>query len=344
MRDNILFGHVGEKIDEERYQRALTCCSLRHDLELLPHGDMTEVGEKGITLSGGQKARVAMARVVYHSADICLLDDPLAAVDAHVGSDLFRNCIVDELLLNKSSARKRRRTVILVTNALQYLSSSMVDRIVVVREGRVAEEGTYKELCKGNTIFSSYLAVLSESGVSQPTIKGCEEPESVRRHSVIEAALRSSSASEASVLDAGLLASVPQLVPPTVLLDASIEDEMNDELAKGEGSALMTSELLEREIGHVDKSIYFAWATAAGGYWVPFVIVFIYAVAEGVTVLSKWWLTYWSNHAGFESQFGFLIIYALINLTAVLAQFIRLLLTVVCGLRASRRVSHGRKR
>jgi hypothetical protein len=305
---------------------------------------MTEVGEKGITLSGGQKARVAMARVVYHSADICLLDDPLAAVDAHVGSDLFRNCIVDELLLNKSSARKRRRTVILVTNALQYLSSSMVDRIVVVREGRVAEEGTYKELCKGNTIFSSYLAVLSESGVSQPTIKGCEEPESVRRHSVIEAALRSSSASEASVLDAGLRASVPQLVPPTVLLNASIEDEMNDELAKGEGSALMTSELLEREIGHVDKSIYFAWATAAGGYWVPFVIVFVYAVAEGVTVLSKWWLTYWSNHAGFESQFGFLIIYALINLTAVLAQFIRLLLTVVCGLRASRRVSHGRKR
>jgi hypothetical protein len=303
---------------------------------------MTEIGEKGITLSGGQKARVAMARAVYHSADICLLDDPLAAVDAHVGSDLFQNCIVDELLLNKSSAGKRR-TVILVTNALQYLSSPMVDRIVVMREGRVAEQGTYKELSKGNTIFSRYLAVLSESCGSQPTIEGCEEPESVRRHSISEAALKRSSANEASILDAGLPASVPQLEPPTVLLNVSIEEEENDELDKVKGSALMTSELREREIGHVGKSVYFAWATAAGGHWVPFLIFFVYAVAEGAAVLSKWWLTYWSNHAGFESQFGFLIIYALINLTAVLAQFIRLLLTVVCGLRASRRVSHGRK-
>jgi ABC-type sulfate/molybdate transport systems ATPase subunit len=193
---------------------------------------MTEIGEKGITLSGGQKSRVAMARAVYYFADVCLMDDPLAAVDALVGSDLFQNCIVDKLLLNKSSAGKGR-TVILVTNALQYLSSPMVDRIVVMREGRVAEQGTYKELSKGNTV--------------------------------------------------------------------------------------------------------------ACGSWVPCLIFFVYAVAEGMAVLSKWWVTYWSNHAGFESQFGFLIIYALINLTTVLSQFIRLLLTVVCGLRASRRVSHGRK-
>ena len=165
VRENILFGHTGN-IDEERYQLALKVCSLSHDLKLLPHGDKTEIGEKGITLSGGQKARVALARAVYHDADIYLLDDPLAAVDAHVGKDLFNKCIVDELLLGKSkvntleqkgeqtqdvanyshgwtdmllgrspsklgaddgaSPARRNSTVILVTNALQHLSHPMV--------------------------------------------------------------------------------------------------------------------------------------------------------------------------------------------------------------------------
>ena len=84
VRDNILFGHVDDPVDEVRYQRALDVCALRHDLELLPSGDGTEIGEKGVTLSGGQKARVALARAVYHGADITLIDDALSAVDAHV--------------------------------------------------------------------------------------------------------------------------------------------------------------------------------------------------------------------------------------------------------------------
>ncbi len=153
VRQNILFGHTSP-IDEARYQLALKVCSLSHDLKLLPHGDQTEIGEKGITLSGGQKARVALARAVYHDADLYLLDDPLAAVDAHVGKDLFNKCIVDELLLGKSKEKERasgedqtysirgfsemllgkssskrptrNATVILVTNALHHLSHPLV--------------------------------------------------------------------------------------------------------------------------------------------------------------------------------------------------------------------------
>ena len=114
VRNNILFGHAAplskeggeEVVDEERYKLAVQVSSLSHDLKLLPHGDQTEIGEKGITLSGGQKARVAIARTIYHDADVYLLDDPLAAVDAHVGKDLFNKCIVDEMLLGKSKGLK----------------------------------------------------------------------------------------------------------------------------------------------------------------------------------------------------------------------------------------------
>jgi ABC-type sulfate/molybdate transport systems ATPase subunit len=161
---------------------------------LLSDGDQTEIGEKGenrdcvlsviiiehishsshvdvsyvpvgITLSGGQKARVAMARAVYRDADIYLLDDPLAAVDAHVGKHMFEKCIVEELLQGKGSDSQKKNSVILVTNAIQYLSNPHVSKIVVLDGGAIAEVGTYSELSqKPNSIFSSFLAVLEETG------------------------------------------------------------------------------------------------------------------------------------------------------------------------------------
>ena len=78
-----------KKFDEDWYNQVIEACSLKHDLEILPSGDTTEIGEKGINLSGGQKHRIAMARIVYSKVDVCLLDDPLSAVDAHVGKHLF---------------------------------------------------------------------------------------------------------------------------------------------------------------------------------------------------------------------------------------------------------------
>lgn len=342
VRDNILFGHVDEIVDEERYQRALTCSALRHDLELLPAGDMTEIGEKGITLSGGQKARVAMARTVYHSADICLLDDPLAAVDAHVAAYLFQECIVDELLLNKSESSGRRGTVILVTNALQYLSSPQVDRIVVLKEGRVAEQGTFSELREGDTIFSRYLAVIAQTGVSQSTIEhGVSGAD--RRLSFGKAARRRSSSREVPIASTDAEGTVPQLEVPKAVIAINVEkeeeSEEDNEQDKAVAAKLMTDELQEREVGHVDLNVYLSWAKAAGGYFVPFVIVLFYVAAEGVTVLSKWWLTYWSHHAGSETQIRFLSIYALINIAALVVQFFRPVLVMLFGLRASRAAS-----
>lgn len=87
LKDNIL---MDKELDEEWYRKVVSACALPSDLEQLANGDATEIGEKGVNLSGGQKQRVALARACYSDRDICLMDDPLSAVDAHVGSILFK--------------------------------------------------------------------------------------------------------------------------------------------------------------------------------------------------------------------------------------------------------------
>jgi ABC-type bacteriocin/lantibiotic exporter with double-glycine peptidase domain len=87
IRDNILFG---KPLDKARYINTIVACQLEKDLEILPAGDMTEIGEKGINLSGGQKARVSLACAVYADSDIILMDDPISALDANVRKQIFK--------------------------------------------------------------------------------------------------------------------------------------------------------------------------------------------------------------------------------------------------------------
>ncbi|CAE6454286.1 unnamed protein product [Rhizoctonia solani] len=185
-RDNVVFGRPW---DEERYWTSIRDASLEMDLELLPDGDLTEIGEKGINLSGGQKQRVNIARALYDNmAEIFLLDDPLSAVDAHVGHALFHNAILSNL-------KARGKTVLLVTHALHFLPA--VDRIYTLERffstapvnlcdfpkstdipedqitlnhdsptptlsisspgvecGRIAEQGTYEELLQSGGAFA----------------------------------------------------------------------------------------------------------------------------------------------------------------------------------------------
>ncbi|XP_076648686.1 putative multidrug resistance-associated protein lethal(2)03659 isoform X2 [Halictus rubicundus] len=134
VRQNILFG---KKMDTFRYDRVVKVCQLKRDFTLLPYGDKTIVGERGISLSGGQRARINLARAVYAQADLYLFDDPLSAVDAHVGKHMFEECI-DRFL--------RGTTRILVTHQLQYLRN--VDRIIVLKDGHIHAEGSYDELTR----------------------------------------------------------------------------------------------------------------------------------------------------------------------------------------------------
>ncbi|XP_078099629.1 ATP-binding cassette sub-family C member 4 isoform X2 [Sander vitreus] len=143
IRSNILFG---KELDTQKYERVIRACALKRDMELLPDGDLTIIGDRGATLSGGQKARVNLARAVYQDADIYLLDDPLSAVDAEVGRHLFEQCICG-LLKNKPR--------ILVTHQLQYLQ--VADQIVVLKEGHMVAKGTYTELQRSGVDFTSLL-------------------------------------------------------------------------------------------------------------------------------------------------------------------------------------------
>lgn len=98
LQDNITFS---KSLDRVNYNRIVDACALKPDIEMLPGGDQTEIGEKGINLSGGQKQRVSLARAVYYDADVYFLDDPLSAVDSHVGKHIFDNVLGPKGLLKK---------------------------------------------------------------------------------------------------------------------------------------------------------------------------------------------------------------------------------------------------
>ena len=179
VKDNIVFG---KPFVEEWYDKVVDACALRRDLELLPYGDKTLIGDRGSTLSGGQKARITLARyisldvsmpintavlydtkfyncrTVYSNADIYLLDDPLSAVDAEVGQQIFQNCIRGLL---GSKAR------ILVTHQLQFMK--FVDHIIILDDGAIQIEGTYEELKKRGINFNKMKRAFMEERLSLST-------------------------------------------------------------------------------------------------------------------------------------------------------------------------------
>lgn len=149
VKDNILFGH---RYDETFYQKTIEACQLLPDLEILPDGDETQVGEKGISLSGGQKARLSLARAVYARADIYLLDDVLSAVDAHVGKNIIKN-VINGILATK--------TIILATNSIPILNHA--DNIILLAGGKIVETGSFKDVMGSGAKLST---LMSEFGAS----------------------------------------------------------------------------------------------------------------------------------------------------------------------------------
>ncbi|KAM0271868.1 hypothetical protein ACHAQH_008953 [Verticillium albo-atrum] len=151
IRENIVFGQA---FDQSFYNRVVHACALEADFALLPQGDLTEIGEKGITLSGGQKQRVNIARAIYSDAGIVLLDDPLSAVDAHVGNHIFNQAIVGLL---------REKCSVLVTHQLHVLPRC--DRVIWMVDGRIEANDTYENLLENSPSFAKFV---ESSGIVSP--------------------------------------------------------------------------------------------------------------------------------------------------------------------------------
>jgi ABC-type multidrug transport system fused ATPase/permease subunit len=157
VRGNIVFGRA---FDGARYQRVIKACALIDDLAILPAGDMTEIGERGINVSGGQKARISLARAIYSpKTKVLLLDDPLSAVDSHVGEHLFEEAINGEML--------KGTTRVLVTHHVHFLPRC--DLVVVLEGGRIKHYGTYADLVAQGVDFAGAVDITNQSEATDDT-------------------------------------------------------------------------------------------------------------------------------------------------------------------------------
>ena len=140
VRDNIIFG---SDFNPEKYNECISKCNLEKDFKSFLDGDRTIVGDRGVNLSGGQKARIGLARALYRDTDILLLDDPLSAVDPAVGRHLFYRAIGDTCITKK-------KTIILVTHQIQFLDAPFVDQILLMEDGKILSSGRYSDLSQSN--------------------------------------------------------------------------------------------------------------------------------------------------------------------------------------------------
>ncbi|XP_023553923.1 ABC transporter C family member 2-like isoform X2 [Cucurbita pepo subsp. pepo] len=252
-RDNIIFGGV---FDSARYEKTIDVTALQHDFDLLPGGDLTEIGERGVNISGGQKQRVSLARAVYSNSDVYIFDDPLSALDAHVAREVFEKCIRKEL---------RGKTRVLVTNQLHFLSQ--VDRIILVHEGVVKEEGTYEELYENGELFTR----LMESAGKLEEEKEDGETNDTKKSSEF---------------------------PADVMVNDFKKDANPSKNRKAQKSVLIKQE--ERETGVVNWNVLVRYKNALGGLWVVIVLLLCYVLSETLRIFRSLWLSKWSDEGNID--------------------------------------------
>uniref|UniRef100_A0AAY4E5D3 Uncharacterized protein n=1 Tax=Denticeps clupeoides TaxID=299321 RepID=A0AAY4E5D3_9TELE len=256
LKANILFG---SQLEETRYQNVLDACALRPDLELLAGGDETEIGEKGINLSGGQKQRVSLARAAYSSADTYLFDDPLSAVDSHVGKHLFEHVIGPKGLL-------KDRTRILVTHGIGFLPH--VDEIVVLVDGVVSEVGSYNKLRASGGAFAEFLSTYAKEEAKK-TLDG-----SSNLHNINEGS--------------GIL-----FLSSRISKKSSIRTIKASEETK-KGQRLIEKETMET--GNVKFSVYLQYLRSMG-WCLSFLAFLMYFIQNLAFIGSNLWLSEWTNDA-----------------------------------------------
>ncbi|XP_072025842.1 ATP-binding cassette sub-family C member 9-like [Amphiura filiformis] len=254
LQENILFG---KPYNKTRYKQVIDACALQQDIDILPAGDSTEIGEKGINLSGGQKQRVSVARAMYSEKEIVLLDDPLSALDVHVGGHLFKEGIIGILI-------KEGNTVVLVTHQLQFLQYA--DKVLVMQHGVIVHDGTFDEVSSSDpTLFASWKQSLVE--MSESEASGSESDVMEERNALIKQ------------------------VHQKVLGKGVKKDYSNDQALNFDGQLTQDEEL---ERGSVSFRVYKYLVKSMG--WPIVITYFIFRLAlEGCSLGKVFWLALWSE-------------------------------------------------
>ncbi|XP_010226248.1 PREDICTED: ATP-binding cassette sub-family C member 8, partial [Tinamus guttatus] len=169
VEENITFE---SPFNKQRYKAVIDACSLQPDIDILPHGDQTQIGERGINLSGGQRQRISVARALYQQTNVVFLDDPFSALDIHLSDHLMEEGILKML-------REDKRTIVLVTHKLQYLPHA--DWIIAMKDGYIQREGTLKDIQKSETeLFEHWKTLMNRQD------QELEKETIIERKSVLE--------------------------------------------------------------------------------------------------------------------------------------------------------------
>ncbi|XP_065206730.1 multidrug resistance-associated protein 1-like isoform X3 [Planococcus citri] len=310
LRDNITFG---EGVNNLYYDQVLEACALKPDLEILPAGDLTEIGEKGINLSGGQKQRISLARAVYYGADVYFLDDPLSAVDSHVGKHIFEHVIGPNGLLKK-------KTRVLVTHSVTYLSQ--VDFIVVVKDGSISESGSFQQLLDKKGDFSEFLVTyLKESSETDEEdldkLKEILGEKKVTGEQLVRQKSRSSESDSVSSFSRQRSATSDE---------GSLRKRTS---AKENAVGQKLIEVERAETGNVKWKVY-AYYLGSVGVFLTVSTIFMNFLFQGFSIASNMWLSKWSSDMNATTAEGtqdtdkrnmYLSVYALLGLSQAVIKF-----------------------
>lgn len=321
VRDNIIFNH---EYNEERYQEVIDLACLREDLKVLAKGDQTEIGEKGVNLSGGQKARISLARAIYCNRDIYLLDDPLAALDVHVGTSIMQNCF---------SSHLKSKTRVLVTHNLDMLK--YVERVMIMRKGEIIGDGTYEEIREHpyyqalREKFKQKRQEEAEEGEDEEDvdIKGLEAGDVYLNDLTL---LKRMSSKKKSLRRKSQPAEAPQMSK----VEKISPDTDNKDLEK-----LMLAE--DRERGQVGTAVYKAGIDFYGGWCFVTYLLILMSIWLGLSLAANFWVSYWTTSqatAADSNQLFYVAVYSGLTLVFSLFTLIRIWSLIAKSISSARKI------
>lgn len=312
IKENILFGY---RYDREFYKRTVAACELLSDFSSLPDGDMTVVGEKGISLSGGQKARISLARAVYSRADIYLLDDILSAVDHHVGKNIIKNVLSKEGLIGS-------KTKILATNSVSVLHDAA--KIVLLKDGSIVESGNFDEVMSRKSDLAALITEFGKKSEEEPASES-GTPQQANSIAEVEEVNDSDEVTQFTTLEAKIIEAsqdIAEYQRRASVVSYSHVYDLDDE---GDSEIRKTGLIEEsRETGRV-KFAHVKEYFESCDYKYVFIYLILTIASVGTGVGEKYVLTYWSqeNEAANDTvNAKFLGLYALCGLAGGVLVFV----------------------